>query len=46
MSCVAWASTWLAQGRGVAWPKAGTFNERHSVQVTTAEQWAQANLKA
>lgn len=36
----------FAQGRGVAWPKAGTFNERHSIQVTTAEQWAQAHLKA
>lgn len=35
----------FAQGRGVAWPKAGTFNERHAIQVTTAEQWAQANLQ-
>lgn len=36
----------FAQGRGVAWPKAGTFNERHSIQATTAEQWARAHLKA
>lgn len=35
----------FAQGRGVAWPKAGTFNERNAIQVTTAEQWAQANLQ-
>jgi len=35
----------FAQGRGVAWPKAGTFNERQAIQVTTAEQWAQANLQ-
>ena len=34
----------FAQGRGVAWPKAGTFNEQQSIQVTTAEQWARENL--
>ncbi|WP_207869377.1 aromatic alcohol reductase [Pseudomonas sp. 51_B] len=34
----------FAQGRGVAWPKSGTFNEQHSIPVTTAEQWARANL--
>ncbi|MDF3867899.1 aromatic alcohol reductase [Pseudomonas denitrificans (nom. rej.)] len=34
----------FAQGRGVAWPKAGTFNELQSIPVTTAEQWARANL--
>ena len=34
----------FAQGRGVAWPKADTFNERQSIQVTTAEQWARQNL--
>jgi hypothetical protein len=34
----------FAQGRGVAWPKAGTFNEQQSIQVTTAEQWARKNL--
>ncbi|CAB1402544.1 FIG00553873: hypothetical protein [Pseudomonas fluorescens] len=34
----------FAQGRGVAWPKAGTFSERQSIAVTTAEQWAQQHL--
>lgn len=34
----------FAQGRGVAWPKAGTFNALQSIQVTTAEEWARANL--
>mgnify|MGYP003601237096 CR=1 FL=1 len=34
----------FAQGRGVAWPKAGTFNEQQSIPVTTAEQWARVNL--
>jgi hypothetical protein len=34
----------FAQGRGVSWPKAGTFNEQKSIQVTTAEQWARDNL--
>jgi hypothetical protein len=34
----------FAQGRGVAWPKAGTFNAQQSIQVTTAEEWARANL--
>ncbi|MFV3372000.1 aromatic alcohol reductase [Pseudomonas sp. NY15435] len=34
----------FAQGRGVAWPKVGTFNEQQSTPVTTAEQWARANL--
>jgi hypothetical protein len=34
----------FAQGRGVSWPKAGTFNEQQSIQVTTAEQWARKNL--
>ncbi|MBF8776933.1 aromatic alcohol reductase [Pseudomonas fulva] len=34
----------FAQGRGVAWPKSGTFNEQRSIPVTTAEQWARANL--
>ncbi|MGF6668047.1 hypothetical protein ABIA53_001717 [Pseudomonas monsensis] len=28
----------------MAWPKAGTFNEQQSIQVTTAEQWARENL--
>lgn len=26
------------QGRGVAWPKAGTFNAQQSIQVATAEK--------
>lgn len=34
----------FAQGRGVAWPKAGTFNERQGIAVTTAQQWVQHNL--
>ncbi|WP_332763031.1 aromatic alcohol reductase [Pseudomonas koreensis] len=34
----------FAQGRGVAWPKAGTFNERQGIAVTTAQQWVQQNL--
>jgi hypothetical protein len=34
----------FAQGKGVSWPKAGTFNEQQSIQLTTAENWAQANL--
>ena len=34
----------FAQGKGVAWPKARTFNEQLSIRVTTAEQWAQENL--
>lgn len=35
----------FAQGRGVAWPKAGTFNQQQAIHVTTAEQWARANLQ-
>ena len=34
----------FAQGRGVSWPKAETFNEQQSIPVTTAEQWAKENL--
>ncbi|UVM29934.1 aromatic alcohol reductase [Pseudomonas sp. B21-021] len=34
----------FAQGRGVAWPKAGTFNEQQSILVTNAEQWVRENL--
>jgi hypothetical protein len=34
----------FAQGRGVAWPKAQTFNAVHAIPTTTAEQWARANL--
>lgn len=35
----------FAQGKGVAWPKEGTFNARQSIAVTTAEQWAEKNVK-
>jgi hypothetical protein len=34
----------FAQGRGVAWPKAQTFNAVHAIPTTTAEEWARANL--
>ncbi|WP_109512734.1 aromatic alcohol reductase [Pseudomonas ovata] len=34
----------FAQGRGVAWPKAATFNAQQSIAVTTAEQWARTHL--
>lgn len=34
----------FAQGKGVAWAKAGTFNEQQSIQVTSAEQWVRENL--
>jgi hypothetical protein len=34
----------FAQGRGVAWPKAQTFNAVHTIPTTTAEEWARANL--
>lgn len=34
----------FAQGRGVAWPKEGTFNERHALPVTDVATWMQANL--
>ncbi|PXX64543.1 MULTISPECIES: aromatic alcohol reductase [unclassified Pseudomonas] len=35
----------FAQGRGVAWPKAGTFNDKHGFAVTTARDWAKENLQ-
>lgn len=31
-------------GRGVAWDMAKSFNTRHGMNVTSAEQWARANL--
>jgi nucleoside-diphosphate-sugar epimerase len=34
----------FAMGRGVAWDMAGTFNSRHGLPVTSAEQWLRANL--
>jgi hypothetical protein len=36
----------FAQGRGVAWHTAQTFNHRQGINVTSAEQWALANLKS
>ncbi|MDX3978210.1 aromatic alcohol reductase [Shinella sp.] len=36
----------FAMGRGVAWDKAGTFNERHSIPVTDIDAWIHANLDA
>ncbi len=35
----------FAQGRGVAWDKAGTFNERHGIPVTDVSAWIDANLR-
>jgi hypothetical protein len=34
----------FAQGRGVAWNKDGTFNERHAIPVTDVAAWIDANL--
>jgi hypothetical protein len=34
----------FAQGRGVAWPKAQTFNAVRGISTITAEEWARANL--
>lgn len=34
----------FAQGRGVAWDKRGTFNERRGLPVTDVAWWIQANL--
>ncbi|KAB7771151.1 aromatic alcohol reductase [Xanthomonas maliensis] len=34
----------FAQGRGVAWDKRGTFNERHAIPVTDVACWIDANL--
>jgi hypothetical protein len=34
----------FAQGCGVSWPKAGTFNAQHSIPVITAEAWARKHL--
>lgn len=36
----------FALGRGVAWPKAGTFNAIRSIPTTTAEEWASKYLSA
>jgi hypothetical protein len=34
----------FAQGRGVAWNKDGTFNQRHAIPVTDVAAWIDANL--
>lgn len=34
----------FAQGRGVAWDKNGTFNQRHGIAVTDVSSWIRANL--
>ncbi|UGS92711.1 aromatic alcohol reductase [Ralstonia wenshanensis] len=34
----------FAQGRGVAWDKRGTFNQRHAIPVTDVAAWIHANL--
>lgn len=34
----------FAQGRGVAWDKHDTFNQRHKLPVTDAAAWIKANL--
>lgn len=34
----------FAQGRGVAWDKTGTFNQRHAIPVTDVSSWIRANL--
>ena len=36
----------FAQGRGVAWDKAATFNDRHGIPVTDVSAWIGANLLA
>ncbi|MBB3385838.1 aromatic alcohol reductase [Rhizobium sp. WW22] len=36
----------FAEGKGVAWPKRGSFNERHGIKVTTAEEWIRENLRS
>lgn len=36
----------FALGRGVAWDKAQTFNHQQGITVTSAEQWALANLSS
>ncbi|MGY2733170.1 aromatic alcohol reductase [Sphingomonas sp. UYP23] len=36
----------FAQGRGVAWDKAATFNERHGIPVTDISAWIGANVSA
>ncbi len=35
----------FAEGRGVAWPKRDSFNERNGIKVTTAAEWIRENLR-
>lgn len=34
----------FAKGPGMAWDRVGTFNHRHGIATTGAQQWAEANL--
>ena len=36
----------FAEGRGVAWDKSGTFNERRAPPVTDVATWINANLSS
>ena len=36
----------FAIGRGVAWKKGGTFNQRNGVRVTDVPKWIDANLRS
>ncbi|MDF2919830.1 MULTISPECIES: aromatic alcohol reductase [Microbacterium] len=36
----------FAQGRGVAWNKADTYNERHGISTTTLDEWIRTHLAA
>jgi hypothetical protein len=35
----------FAEGKGVAWPKRDSFNERNGLTVKTAEEWIRENLR-
>lgn len=36
----------FAEGKGVAWPKRDSFNEKRGIDVTTAEEWIRENLRS
>lgn len=36
----------FAEGKGVAWPKRDSFNEKKDIKVTTAEEWMRENLRS
>ncbi|NEI48004.1 aromatic alcohol reductase [Rhizobium leguminosarum] len=36
----------FAEGKGVAWPKCDSFNEKKGINVTTAEEWVRVNLRS